>query len=343
MTERFSKLTRYLPVVGALVLSTAMIATAISQDLDWHLWGGDSSEQSQPLPHLTQPQGIPFAPSPDRDDRTPIPYLSLVFGLGDPTLATKLSGVGITFWEHSGRGSGTLIAPDIVLTTGHLFAENGLWKGPDGLTAERPPASDGRFYLETCGRSYTFRHIRLGDVIPRQPLGLDYAVAVLEDPVCEEAMIMPVVITPLDLARHDDQILLAIGAYEIADVTQYAGHPVFKWRSGSEAHLGIFGVRCQATGMRDTGEVAEGATAVIETEGCDAKPGGSGGALVLSRDGGQTYNLVGVTNSYQPDSEYNNFTQIDGAVARQLQSFVTVQGLSSDERKIARSRWSAVR
>lgn len=108
---------------------------------------------------------------------------------------------------------------------------------------------------------------------------------------------------------------------------QHAAHPVFADKSATNVareRQAVFGVRCQPTGRDDTGDVADGSTAVIVTEGCDGVPGGSGGAVVVSRDGGATYSVVGVTNSYRPNTEYNNYTRIEGAFAKHLESFVDV-------------------
>ncbi|EEE37843.1 hypothetical protein RKLH11_1681 [Rhodobacteraceae bacterium KLH11] len=97
---------------------------------------------------------VPYAPAPGRDDRTPVAFLSHVFGLDDGGLPEKLTGIGPVFWDHAGHGTGALIAPDIVLTTAHLFTERGKWDGPYGPTNKPPAPSDGRIYLEACGQAY---------------------------------------------------------------------------------------------------------------------------------------------------------------------------------------------
>ena len=127
--------------------------------------------------------GVPYAPAPGRDDRTPIAYLSQVFDLGDAALPSKLSGIGPVFWDHAGQGAGALIATNIVLTTGHLFAERGKWEGPHGRTEKPPAPSDGR--------AYDFKAIHMGSMSPRNNLGLDYAIAEFATPVCAEATILP--------------------------------------------------------------------------------------------------------------------------------------------------------
>ena len=118
---------------------------------------------------------LPYAPAPGRDDRTPVPFLSHVFGLNDVALPAKLSGIGPVFWDHAGQCTGALIAPDVVLTTAHLFAERGKWDGPFDLSEKPPAPSDGRIYLAACDRAYDFKAIELGSLAPRDRLGLDLA------------------------------------------------------------------------------------------------------------------------------------------------------------------------
>ncbi|MEL6646281.1 MAG: hypothetical protein AAFQ05_01030 [Pseudomonadota bacterium] len=319
-------------LLGAAVCLVMVLASATDDlDLEWKWLSGGLSVEQPPEPAPRVRHAIPFAPSPLRDDRTPLAYLDWVFGLDDPDAATDLNGVGRMFWFERNEATGALIAPNVVLTTAHVFAEDGLWKADGELSPERPEARNGRIYLEACGRSYRFAHIRLGDIAPRVPtLGLDFALAVLEAPACPEASILPVAIPPHDLVDHADQILLALGSYPIADITAYADHPIFAGRAGRDMSFSAFGVRCAATGIRPTGEVAEGATSLIATEGCDGVPGGSGGPLVLSRDGGKTYNIVGISNSYSPDTEFNSWTRVHGAVAAQLRAFVEVHDLSGE-------------
>ncbi|MDX8353971.1 hypothetical protein [Cognatiyoonia sp. IB215182] len=320
------------PIPAAAMISWAMIAATVSEDVtfpDWMVealenwWEGP--ERGVPAPDASL--AIPYAPAPSRDDRTPIAYISHVFGLGDPDLPTKLSGIDPVYWDHGGRGSGALIAPNLVLTTGHLFADSGKWEGPYGLTHKPPAPSDGDFYVEACGQSYDLKAIHLGSMTPRVRLGLDYAIVELATPVCEEATALTVARTPDDLVGAEDQIFLNIGAYAFDKVDRYADHPLFAERAVKSAHRerqAVFGVRCEPTGRVGTGRVADGDTGVIITEGCDGVPGGSCGPVILSRDGGATYSIVGVANSYRPNTEYNNYTRIEGAFAAHLASFVDV-------------------
>lgn len=274
---------------------------------------------------------MPYAPAPGRDDRTPIAFLSQVFDLGDGALPTKLSGIGPVFWDHAGQGTGTLIAPNVVLTTGHLFAERGKWDGPQGPTEKPPAPSDGRIYLAACGRAYDLKAIHMGSMAPRNNLGLDYAIAELTTPACAEAVILPVTQTPQDLYGVEGQILLNMGAYRFRDMPRYAQHPLFAAQakqSSRHAHYAVFGVRCRATAHKDTGDVAEGSTGLVITSGCDGIPGGSGGPLIVSRDGGASYAVVGVANSYRKtDAEYNIYTAVEGAFAAHLAQFVDVISL----------------
>jgi len=134
------------------------------------------------------------------------------------------------------------------------------------------------------------------------------------------------------VARVQGQRLLRVGADAFAEVEHYATHPLLtdqlQGDNGYERQAS-FGVKCTATGRRDTGDVPEGSTAVVETAGCDGVPGGSGGPLLVSRDGSTTYNIVGVANSYRPDTEFNNYTRIEGAFAKHLAEFVDLVELTA--------------
>ncbi|MGJ8530139.1 hypothetical protein [Maritalea sp.] len=339
---RFETILNHWPIPVATALCGAMIFTAAMEKIDLPDWLLDSFTQAPDVPETPKDvtplppapdtrAGIPYAPAPGRDDRTPVPYISQVFELNDPTLPSKLSGIGPVFWDHSGQGTGTLIAPNLALTTAHLFVDDGKWHGPLGMTTKPPAPSGGRIYLAACGRAYDLKAIHLGSMAPRRRLGLDYAVVELATPACAEATVLPVVETPLDLTSAQDQILLSIGSYSFADLPRYASHPLYAARPTSDkfARYDVFGVRCAATGREDTGDVAAGSTAVIVTEGCDGIPGGSGGALLVSRNGGTSYAITGVTNSYRANTEYNNFTSIEGAVAADLAAFVDLIALPS--------------
>lgn len=326
------------PVLVAALVSGAMIFSAAADDVTLPDWLTDAFAAApevpvQPEPPAPAPDGdtqIPFAPVPGRDDRTPVAFVSHVFELGDPNLPSKLTGIGPVYWDHAGRGTGALIARDVVLTTAHLFVEEGKWDGPAGLTNKPPSPSDGRIYLHACNRAYDLKAIHLGSMSPRARLGLDYAIVELAEPACDAAVILPVANTPGDLAGAQDQILLNMGSYAFADVHHYANHPLFADQRASGNRFeqqAVFGVRCAATGRGDTGGVSDGSTAVIETEGCDGVPGGSGGPLLASRDGGASYSIVGVANSYRPDTEYNNYTSIEGAFAKHLATFVDLTPL----------------
>ena len=80
----------------------------------------------------------------------------------------------------------------------------------------------------------------------------------------------------------------------------------------------VFGVRCRITEFETPTGLKGGNTGLINTDGCDGVPGGSGGPLLISRDGGQSYQIIGVANSYRPDSEFNNYTRVIGDFAAHL-------------------------
>ncbi len=331
------------PAPMALVLCMAMLLGSTTDEIDAPDWLAEAwisfwtspapevPDQAPPSPPRDSAPdlAVPYAPVPGRDDRTPLAFLNHVFDLGNPGLTDQLSGIGPVSWDHAGTGSGTLIARDVVLTTGHLFVERGLWDGPLGRTERPPPPSNGRIYLAACGRAYDFQSIELGSLAPRERLGLDYAIARLAEPACEAARVLPVALTPRDVAEVADQMLLSLGAYPFADVPWYANHPLFADRDPSQpyARYAVFGVRCEATGLRDTGDVGGLSTGLVLTSGCDAVPGGSGGALLASRDGGARYVLIGVTNSYRRNTEFNNYTSIEGVFAEHLSRYVTLQEL----------------
>lgn len=335
MTKRpMTKLTAVLqhwPLPVMALLSSALIGTTAVEKVDLPQWLVDAFVAApEPLEPQPEPQApvagfeVPYAPAPGRDDLTPVTYMSHVFELGDSTLPFKLSGIGPVFWDHAGRGTGTLIAPNVVLTTAHLFVDDGKWEGPDGATETPPDPSAGRIFLAACNRSYAFKAIHPGSLAPRRRLGLDYAIAQLTEPACAEAQVLPVAYTPDDIARNDDQIFLSTGYYAHEDVPRYVEHPLYGDPEPERLnpHLDLFGVRCQPVGREDTGDVSEGSTAVIATEGCDGRPGSSGSAVLLSRDGGETYAVVGVRNSSRPGTEYNNDTRIEGAFAAHLSRFI---------------------
>ena len=330
MMHKLSHILNAWPVLMASLISVAMIASAVGEDVTFPKWLVDvftaqPEDQSPPAPEPDDESRVPYAPAPDRDDRTPLVYLSHVFELGDPDLPGKFGGIGPVYWDHGGRGTGALIAPDLVLTTGHLFAKNGKWVGPFGLTNKPPAPSDGRIYLEACGQAYDLRAIHMGSMAPRARLGLDYAIVELATPACDAAAVLPVALTPDDLVGAEDQVFLNMGSYAFSDIGRFASHPVFADKAAStSAHerQAVFGVRCAPTARDDTGDVADGSTAIIITEGCDGVPGGSGGPVVLSRDAGAGYAIVGVSNSYRPNTEYNNYTRIEGAFAAHLAQFV---------------------
>ncbi|WP_195819424.1 trypsin-like serine peptidase [Roseobacter sp. MH60115] len=337
MAKLFSILNAW-PALIASAISAAMIFSTAAEQVVLPDWLIDTFAQGptltdDPVPPAPEPErkhAVPYAPAPGRDDRTPIEFISHVFELYDPKLTSKLSGVGPVYWDHATRGTGALIARDLVLTTGHLFAEDGKWDGPFGPTNKPPAPSDGRIYIAACERTYDFRSIHLGSLAPRKRLGLDYAIAELSEPACAAATPLPLAHTPDDLVGAEEQILFNMGAYPIEEVERYATHPLFAERlkeSSQFSRQTVFGVSCTAAGRRDTGDVAEGSTAVIETEGCDGVPGGSGGPLLVSRDGGAGYSIIGVANSYRPDTEYNNYTRIEGAFAKHLGAFVELAEL----------------
>jgi len=313
------------PTIVALGLSTVVGAVTLEEKLGVELKLSllRPEAKTPDVAVATPPREplIPLAPAPGWDDRTPVEYMSRHFGLDDPFLTEKLSGIGATYWKGAGRGTGALIAQDVVLSTGHLFAENGYWEKPNQNDPLAPDPSNGSMYLAACGRSYEFVHVELGSMAPRQNLGRDYAIARLVEPACASARILGATeISDRVIEQHDEiaQPLLNMGSYAFADIKNYASHPFFTqdWTRHPQ-HL--FGVRCRMDGFRDTG----GEAGLIFTDGCDGVPGGSGGPLLLSLDGGETYRIVGVANSYsKTDSEFNNFTRVTGRFASHLMRFV---------------------
>lgn len=351
-----NKLFDHLPdryAVFAVAACTLMMLAAADKDLGFDILGLSPEPRSapdQPKPEETpnpkpEPRkdraapfprpdvrtGLaPYAPSPGRDDRTPIEYASQVFGLNDPELADGVSGVGPVLWKGQGQGTGALIARDVVLTTAHLFVKNGNWTGANGAVPVPPPASNGFIYLAACGRSYAFSSIEVGSEAPRSRLGLDYAIAKLAQPACTKAEVLPVIETPDDLSglQGDDARILNIGSYWTADLPRVAEHPLFtgrKTRSDGMHKLHVFAVKCRITGFQSTGDVAGGSTGLVITNGCDGVPGGSGGPLIAAQGEAGDYRIIGVANSYRPsDPEYNNYTRIEGAFADHLRRHVAL-------------------
>lgn len=335
---RVSSFLAYWPVPVAATASLFLFVSSAAEQVEVPKWlqdAFDSLPEMPPQPAPRPPQApeiapdFPYAPIPGRDDRTPPVFMSMVFGLGDPNLEDKLSGIGPVFWDHAGRGTGAMISPTVLLSTAHLFVERGKWDGPHGFTEKPPAPSDGRIYLPVCGRSYQFAKIELGSMSPRANLGEDYAIAVLEEPVCDEAAILPVGLGPDDIATGGaGQIFLDLGFYGYREVARYADHPIFterEVRADRMHELAMFGVVCEPVQNQATKPVPEGTTGLIISDGCDGLPGSSGGPALLSRDDGETYTIVGVSNSYRKsDPEYNNYTRIEGAMAAHLARHVTL-------------------
>lgn len=313
----------------AFSLCAALVAASAQERLG--LWVDLEPEgPDAPVPPDKKTYIAPYAPAPGRDDRTPLVFMNQVFDLKDPDLPSMLSGIGSVYWKHNGRGTGALIAPNVVLTTAHLFVAKGDWKGANGAVPVPPAPSNGFIYLEACAEAYHFASIEVGSESPRSRLGLDYAIGVLDRPACAEATILPVSETPEDLEARarDEAIILSMGSWAFTDLPRYAQHPLFTARTsrnGGPNEQAVFGVRCRITGSQDTGDVTHGSTGIIVTEGCDGVPGGSGGPLLLSEDGGATYSVVGVANSYRPNSEYNNYTRIEGAFSDHLQRHLRIK------------------
>lgn len=323
------------PALAAMLISALMIFGNAAEDIDLPDWVFDLFEEGPAMPDTASPPRpevslvVSYAPVPGRDDRTPSAFMSMVFGLADPNLEDRLSGIGPVFWDHAGRGTGAMISPTVVLSTAHLFVERGKWGGPHGFTEKPPAPSDGRIFLPVRGRSYDFAKIELGSMSPRANLGLDYAIAVLSEPVCEAATILPVSPGPDDIAADDDdQVFMDLGFYGYGEVARYANHPIFtdrEARSDGMHKLAMFGVVCDPIRNQATKPVVGGSTGLIITSGCDGRPGSSGGPALLSRDGGQSYAIVGVSNSYRKtDPEYNNFTRVEGAFAAHLERHVSL-------------------
>lgn len=247
MTKLSSMLNAW-PVLIASTISGAMIFTTASDQVTLPEWLMDifNAPPQVPAPRAPVPDNRPavaYAPAPGQDDRTPLAYVSHVFALNDPDLPDKLSGIGPVYWGFGGRGTGALIAPDLVLTTGHLFAKDGKWYGPFGLTDKPPAPPNGRIYLAACGKAYDLKAIHMGAMAPRARLGLDYAIVELAQQACAAAAVLPLSETPDDLVGAEDQIFLNMGAYKFSDITRYATHPLFADKAASnstyeqQAHL----------------------------------------------------------------------------------------------------------
>lgn len=243
-----------------------MIIVSVAGDVETPDWPGETPAPAEPAPEAPAQADIAYASAPGRDDRTPLEFIDLVFQRGDPTLPGKLSGIGPVFWPAGGRGSGALIARDVVLTTVHLFVKGGTWHGGNGLLPVPPDPIQGSIFLAACGRSYAF-----------------------------------------------------------TDLPCYATHTLMmrkELRSDGLQAQHVFGVFCTFAGVISAGSHPNGTTGLIETKGCDGVPGGSGGPLLLSRDAGATYEIVGVANSYRPNTEFNNYTRIEGVFAAHLARFL---------------------
>ncbi|MEM6680435.1 MAG: hypothetical protein AAF675_21420 [Pseudomonadota bacterium] len=323
------------PVAVAALLCAVMIVGTMATHVAAPALLGEEPQPAEPEVPPAKP-GVAYAPAPGRDDRTPVEFMDQVFALDDPAIADKLTGVGPVFWT-TGRGSGALIAPDVVLTTAHLFVKDGTWKGGSTLLPIPPDPSQGSIYLAACGRSYPFSLIDVGDEAPRRQLGIDYAIARLKEPACDAAAILkPAVLSADEIAALTgvSSAIVKIGAYKSDDLDRWAKHPLMtgkEVRTDGLHRFHVFGVACTLVGVRDTGPHHRGSTSLFESEGCDGVPGGSGGPLLFSRDGGKSYEIIGVANSYRPNTEYNNFTRIEGAVAAHLAQFLPAGALRMPE------------
>jgi hypothetical protein len=301
-------------VIGVITLEEKL---GVELELSFLRPDVEAPNADDPLP--PEPS-VPLGQNPGWDDRTPLEYMSHYFEIDDPYLADKLSGFGTVYWVGRYSGTGALIAPDVVLSTGHAFAKSGQWLTNSGHHTPEHNPSDGSIYLAVCGRSYEFIHIELGSMSPRQNLGKDYAIARLAEPACAEAQpLRAEELSDRAIEEHDpnDEILISLGSYPFASLPRYVNHPFFS-QNPSQHRNHLFGTRCKMVGHRDTGDDA----GLIMTNGCWGRPGSSGAPLIVSRDSGETYRIIGVANSYsKTDSEFNNFTRVTGRFASHLMRF----------------------
>lgn len=335
--RRLFSLFNFWPVLFALTLCVGLAYVAAVENLGLSFWEDylidpepDAPRGKEQPKDPPRPRAQPRRGNPGEDDRTPVEHISARFGLNDLNLPSKLSGVGPIFWAGRRQGTGAVFArADIVLTTGHAFAKKGKWNSPNGPTLSQPSPSHGTIYLEACNQSYRFKVIELGSTAPRANLGLDYAIGQLDEPVCEGAAILygaTLSDNTFEELATGEHILLSLGAYPFRDVKVYRNHPDLTGKPTRFDRLHnyhVFGVVCRMLRLAPWPPSVSGLeTALYETEGCDAVPGGSGGPLLVSVDGGASYRVIGVTNSYRPNTEYNNYTTITGALLEHINTFV---------------------
>ena len=220
------------PAVVALLLSAGTVYVSMKEDLGEGQVPTPVPLEMPEIPRFWdfQERPDPHTGRPDVDDRTPLEHLSNAFGLADPQMADKLSGVGGVHWAGVGAATGTLFGrPDVVLTTAHLFVKGGRWKDGGRPVSVPPPATRGFFYLDVCQRSYRFSLIEVGSEAPRQNLGLDYALVQLEEPACPEAAVLQgATLSDERMSAMVEQkaMVLNLGVYRTQDVDVFRDDPV---------------------------------------------------------------------------------------------------------------------
>ncbi len=147
-------------VIGVITLEEKL---GVELELSFLRPDVEAPNADEPLP--PEPS-VPLGQNPGWDDRTPLEYMSHYFDIDDPYLTEKLSGFGTVDWVGRYSGTGALIAPDVVLSTGHAFAKSGQWLTISGHHTPAHNPSAGSIFLAACGRSYEFVHIELGSMSP---------------------------------------------------------------------------------------------------------------------------------------------------------------------------------
>lgn len=269
------------------------------------------------------------------DNRVPVEALSDVWGLDDPELPAKLSGIGKLEWRYEDSVStctASLIHQRMVITAAHCVTEDGLSAEPQKLW----------FYSVACDSKYRAQDLY---VKTHQPIGqtdIDYAYLLLESSTCPDAVPFQAVTltdeTALEI-RERSYPLLSLSVFPFAATERHGEFPLAQSDALARyKSYTAFGVFCRLDPSQPTVSDIEDAF-THKTEGCSNFPGNSGGPLLVSLDFGATYQIFATNygSIRGSDGRLGVYPRIRGEYARDLERIYSAWGLGAahGERKRA--------